>query len=327
MKKKINNGKFDEILLILLFGILLLITFSFYSNFVSGGVSVNGNATVITQLQVGQIAPEVLNVSLDSPVTLNVNSTKLVSCIALIRDWNNDSDFNIVTGHFFNSSSINDPLDNNNHYYNSSCFINTTGSYKGVADTIYTALANCTFNVTYYANPGFWNCTIFVNDTYGWNHTQSNNGTVNELIGLEVPNSINYGIVNSTYVSEERIANVSNAGNVRINLSLSGYGRIVGDGLAMNCSLGSIPNISIMYEKYNLTSSNTALNLAEFEAGNYTNLTSGVPAIKKFDLSYRDDDLENNAINSTYWRIYVPMGVAGTCTGNIIFGATRASGN
>jgi len=35
----------------------------------------------------------------------------------------------------------------------------------------------------------------------------------------------------------------------------------------------------------------------------------------------------NDAINSTYWRIYVPLGVAGTCQGNIVFGATVAPGN
>ena len=113
---------------------------------------------------------------------------------------------------------------------------------------------------------------------------------------------------------------------MKINLSLSGYARSVNDGNAMNCSLGATNNISIMYEKYNLTSTNIVTNLAQFESGNYTNLTSAV-AVKRFDLDYRRNDTVNEAINSTYFRIYVPVGVAGTCTGNIVFGATRAAGS
>lgn len=77
----------------------------------------------------------------------------------------------------------------------------------------------------------------------------------------------------------------------------------------MNCSIGNIKNISINYEKYNLnTSTAGSLTLTEFEAA-YVNLTSS-PVVKKFDLNYRQNDTEDDAINSTYWRIYVPLGVA-----------------
>ena len=37
-------------------------------------------------------------------------------------------------------------------------------------------------------------------------------------------------------------------------------------------------------------------------------------------------DAYDDAINATYWRIYVPKGVAGTCSGNIVFGAIRGTG-
>ena len=326
MKRKINDIKFEVILFILLIGVISLFIFSLYSSAVNGGVSQSGNATVITQLIVGEVGPEVLNVSVDDPITLVANGTKAVYCIALIRDWNNDSDINTVTADFFNTSTINSALDNNNHYYNRSCQINRTASYLGVTDTNYTAVANCSFNVVYYANPGPWNCSVWVNDSLNWNASNSKNATVNELLGIELPDTINYGTVNSTYISTERIANVSNAGNVKLNLSLSGYGKSVGDGLAMNCSLGSIGNISVMYEKFNLTATNIVSTLTQFENGNYTNLTTTV-AVKRFDLNYRQNDTVNEAINSTYWRIYVPVGVAGSCTGNIVFGATKATGS
>lgn len=318
-------------------GVLLLleitfaiVLFSFFGSFVTGGVG--GNVTVVTQLQVGNVFPEVLNVSIDddsSSVTLIANSTKLVSCVSLLRDYNNESDFRDVTAEFFGetSSFYGDSDDNNYHYINTSCNLDLDfGSWNGVSDDDYLALANCSFFLQYYSNPETWNCTVFVNDSYGWNDTNSDEVTVDSLLALGLPEFINYGIVNSTYVSNENITNVTNYGNVEINLSLSGYAVTEGDGFAMNCTLGNIQNISIDYEKYNLTSSTSGdLTLTQFE-GLYVNLTSS-PVVKEFNLISRTDDLINDAFDSTYWRIYVPKGVAGTCTGNIVFGAVQAEGS
>ena len=98
------------------------------------------------------------------------------------------------------------------------------------------------------------------------------------------------------------------------------------DGYAMNCSEGGSRNISIEYEKFNLTASNTGdINITEFEA-KYTNLTSS-PDVKKFNLDYRKNDQINEAINTTYWRVYVPNDVTGNCQGNIVFGAAQAPGD
>jgi len=130
-------------------------------------------------------------------------------------------------------------------------------------------------------------------------------------------------------VSDEVAVNVTNAGNVMVNLSLSGYARTVGDGYAMNCSLGSVQNISINYEKYNLTSANAGpLDFTAFETGNYANVTASVQT-RRFNLGQRFNDAQTGLddTNATYWRIYVPSGVAGNCTGNIVFGATRAAGS
>jgi len=80
--------------------------------------------------------------------------------------------------------------------------------------------------------------------------------TINSLLSIGVPDYIDYGLVNATNVSDEQIANITNFGNTRINLTLEGYAINRSDGLAMNCSLGVTKNISIMHEKYNLTSSN-----------------------------------------------------------------------
>ena len=53
----------------------------------------------------------------------------------------------------------------------------------------------------------------------------------------------------------------------------------------------------------------------------YLNLT-GSSVIKNTGLNFRQNDLLNEAVNSTYWRIYVPEGVAGDCQGNIVISAT-----
>lgn len=92
-------------------------------------------------------------------------------------------------------------------------------------------------------------------------------------------------------------------------------------GNAMSCSHG---NISIENKKFNLTESNSsAMNFKEFN-DNYENLSSS-PVIKEFNLNYRQNDLVNDVLNETYWRIYVPSSVSGSCQGNIIFGAVQAN--
>jgi hypothetical protein len=225
---------------------------------------------------------------------------------------------------FFNpvTSTYGAANDNNKHYTNSSCIINV--SYG----SIYEANVTCILPLQYFADAGSWNATISVSDNETLTDVNSTNMTVNSLLALGLPDSINYGLVNSSAVSLQQIANVTNFGNVMMNLSLQGYAVVPGDNLSMNCSLGSIKNISIQYEKYNLTTSTAGtLTLAQFEA-NYTNLTS-VSVLKKLNLPYRQNDAAagTDDTNATYWRIYVPIGVAGSCQGNIIFGAAQGAGS
>jgi len=324
--REIIKGEYRETLVLIAFGIILLsLLFSFFSLPIDGVIG-TPNATVTSELTVGNVYPEVLNVSIDdgaASITLIGNQTRLVSCEALLRDYNNDSDFDTATARFFgNGSSYSGTPDNNEHYRNDSCDINRSfGTWNGFPDDDYHALANCTFSVEYYALPGEWNCTVWINDTNNWNATGSDNITMNELLSVGLPDIINFGTVNATYVSEENNTRVHNYGNVPIDLALSGYARTEGDGYAMNCTLGSLGAIPIEHEKYNVSVSQPgSLTLAE--TINYTNLTSA-PVTEQFNLYYRTNDTETWAYNSTYWRIYVPIGVAGTCNGTIIFGAIR----
>lgn len=311
--------------------LFLFFSFTFSSHNVVLAVIGNPNATVQTLLEIGNVYPEILNISINegSSITLNPNSTRQVSCVAVLRDYNGEDDIASVNATLYsiNFSSYTDVDDNNYHYSNASCVINTSfGSYNSYSDDAYGALSNCTFAVQYYAVPGPWGCQVWVEDIYEWTDNDTNTQTMNQLLALGLPNNINYGVVNATYVSDENITNVTNLGNVYLNLSLEGYGAVEDDGYAFNCTQGNVQNISIEYEKYNLTNSNPGVITHTQAVANYTNLTSGNAPIRAYNLSYRLNDADPlDGTKQSYWRVYVPIGVAGNCTGNIIFGATTAA--
>lgn len=289
------------------------------------------NETVNGTLEVGESYPTILNVSLENgnaDVTLLPATTKTVFCEARIVDFNGDNSLSNVKGVLYDSSASNLGAadDKNDHYTNSSCeIIESFTTWNGHADDEYHVLANCTFEVEYYANPSAWNCAINVTDNATLSDEMDAGDSVNilELLGISLPDSINYGTVNATYVSDEQVLNVENVGNVMTDIRVSAYAHTPGDGLAMNCSLGLEKNITLDYEKYNVSVSNGgALSLSEFESS-YKNVTA-LEVLETINLNYRQDDVSTDAINPTYWRIYVPRGVAGTCSGNIVFGAVKS---
>lgn len=248
-------------------------------------------------------------------IDLFAASNRTVICRAIINDFDGIGMQNATAKFFDNVSSYYSESDSRNeHYSNNSCYINSSYS-------INQSEVLCDFQVAYYTNSSFWNCTLTIIDNNNVSKNSSSYSFINSLLSIEVNDTLNFGGT-SNAVSSEQILNVTNYGNVKINLSLYGYARNEGDGYAMNCS--SAKNISIMHEKYNLTDSNPGnLNLQDFES-KYVNLTLN-SAVKRFNLDFRHSDIENIAVNSTFWRIYVPGGISGICTGNIVFGASQSA--
>lgn len=247
-------------------------------------------------------------------IDLLAGNVRSVNCAAEFYDSENDSVSFLSSAFFDFSSFYSDSDDGNYHYTNSTCsnFFNVTSN---------TTLINCSYSLNYYANNNNWNCTINLSDYSGSQRFYSNTTFVNKLLSFSLPNEIDYGTTDTNAVSDEIVFNVTNVGNSVLNLSLYGYGVTPNDNLSMNCSLGS--NISIYYQKYNLTASNPgAMTLSQFTS-RYRNLTSS-PVTNRFNLMSRQNDAVNEAVNSTYWRIYVPSGSAGGCSGVIVFGATQA---
>lgn len=247
-------------------------------------------------------------------VDLIAGGQKLVSCVANVTELDGDSLQNPNASFFASGYFFETPDDNNYHYLNDTCNVDTGFGNENESQI------NCTFSLEYYSNPGSWDCQIVIEDIYGAKRNLTTNTNVNELLAVELINYVDYGLVEVNNVSSEAVLNVTNMGNVMVNLSLSGYGEVPEDDLAMKCLSGEIP---VGFAKYNLTDSmGGELTYEQFE-GNYTNLTKD-PRIKELNLGARENDLENDKINETYWRIYVPADVAGTCSGAILFGAIKA---
>jgi hypothetical protein len=271
--------------------------------------------------------PLIENVFVEDSFTLVPNEidlvpavTKEITCKSIINEYDGENSIINASAMFFDNSIsyYSESDDNNKHYSNQSCIINYSYGNSNQVEAL------CTFNVWYYANSQNWNCSVNITDNFSVSSYGNDLTFVNPLLALGVNSSVNFGEFGAEEITEERQLEVINYGNVRINLSLSGYGFKENDGNAMNCTLGSAKNISLIHEKYNLTNSNSGeLVLAEFIAS-YDNLTSA-PKVKKFNLNYRTNDFTNEAIKPTYWRIYVPAGVAGECQGNIIFGAVQSN--
>ena len=280
------------------------------------GYDVTGNLTMNSP-------PTFINLTVEDSITnpeneldMTPNTTTHITCSGLVKDYDSIDEIEKINSTFYSieDSSTKDKDDKNKHYSNNSCSINK--SY-GQEDEAY---INCSFEIEYYANAGTWNCQVNLTDNMTASTNYTDSSYINPLLAIGVDTPVDFGEANATEVSEERTMNVTNYGNIMINLSLSGYGATEEDGNSMDCSEGG--SIPIYETKYNLTASNIgAIDYSTFKQY-YTNLSS-TPVTEGVNLNSRQNDTENDAIIETYWRIYMSKGVGGTCQGNIVFSATQ----
>lgn len=259
------------------------------------------NVTIDTRVNITNARPEIMSINVDQNIVLTAGSTKTVYCNVSVRDWNNYTDINTTTAELFHStSSYGAADDNNTHYTNNNCGVSgQAGNFKNFT---------CTFDVLYYAEPGTWNCSVFVNDTYGFNDTGFNTTTVQQVLALNVTPLIDYGDMAVDSYSNNETANVTNIGNVPINISVKGYGATEGDGLSFVCQVG---NITIDNEKWSTS-----------PADNYLAKTALSNNFANMSLTVDKQTVPNTLmINTTYWELYVPPNPYGECNGSIVFQA------
>jgi hypothetical protein len=300
------------------------------------------NGTTKTYVNITNTEPFIYRLEVTpNPVILSPGGITNVTCTAYVRDWNGWQDFNNGTHNatlYDSHNNWNSADDKNYHYSNTSC--GDCLAIPGDADGT-NATCNCTFQMYYFANDTTWYCNFSISDkggVYWFNNTRKrkslssnnvSNFTIDPLIAINVPSEVDYGELAVTENSSMIQANLTNYGNLHINLSVDGWGgdnETLGQNLSMICRRATdglnLANISIEHEKYSVNA-NTLYN-------NMINLTSSpAAAIQNFTLYQRVD--ENTPTfgydkNATYWRIYIPPGTTGFCNGTIRFTAQAFPG-
>jgi len=196
--------------------------------------------------------------------------------------------------------------DNNTHYTNASCAGGTpSGFFRNFT---------CSFDVLYYANAGQWICNVTATDPYAFanasrNQSNYNVTSIDGLLALNVTALIDYGDLAVGDISSPEQANVTNFGNLDINVTVKGYGSTLDDGLSFTCEQG---NISIEYEKHNLVGGS--------DPSAYTNLSSTLTQVSGLTIPQQTNDSQQE-INTTYWLLVVPPNPFGLCNGSVVFQA------
>ena len=290
------------------------------------------NVTVLTRVNVTNTEPNITSVIVDddsnspaSQIELTPLTTKKVYCNATVSDFNGWADINVTSVNatlYISSVGRQGNPDNNHRYVNDSC-----GACTSITAT--SALCECSFGLQYYTNDSAnWICNVTLSDLGGTassnqvylNATRASSAvTVNKLLAINTSSLIDYGNLSVTQTSSEIVHNITNGGNINLNLSLRGFGGTndslddAGNNLTMMCDYG---NISIGYQRYALGSDNSGIAFNDMTIlGNQTRRTN-------MSLPARINDAEFGIDrNSTLWRLQVPMTVGGICNGTIIFGA------
>ena len=304
--------------------ILLVLSFVFFGLTIESigvlGLNVS-NQTVIARVNVTNTEPDFYKVVLtQNPIDLTANSATIVTCNGSFYDTNGFDDIKNVSATLYYNETISGAADDNNtHYTNISCgaceAVPGTGNQNGSC--------LCNFAVQYYANPGFWQCNMSINDSGGLFVSRNTTlFTINEVLGISVESSvIDYGNLSVTQISKPIRENVTNTGNIPINITVRGFGgdnETVGQNLSMICDLGT--NITVGFQRY-YPGNNTLF-------GDMINLTNQTRQVFNLTVPKRTESQRlGNSSNSTFWRLQIPSGVAGVCNGTIIFGAVDSVNN
>jgi hypothetical protein len=279
-----------------------------YANDSAGNTGLNDthiNITILTHFIniSSMLFDDGVTVPLDQ-IDLQAGTTKSVYCNITII---NPEDYTLIKGvnaTIYSVLNRSNSTDNNrSHYSNTSCAL-ITGSGTN-------ADYQCIFNVWHFAINGTWNCTARAWNSYS-NITLNENITFNQLFALNVSiGVIDYSNLQPNQTSQNITVNISNVGNMPMNISVYGFGgdnESSGAGLSMLCRIN---NISISFERF---STNTTANYSS-----------------KRQLSASPQDLwltipaKTNAsqvrVNSTYWQFMVPPQAQsfGQCNGSVVF--------
>ena len=243
--------------------------------------------------------PSIMSITTEDNHHLGSGTTTAILCNTTIYDSDGYENITSVIGTFYdNATTSKEAGDNkNNHYTNNSCTV------MGGSEN--TTNAQCTFQLTYHANPSSnWICSITASDEEYNVTNESSTSTVEELQALEM-SSITYqsgigGPIALGMLSMQRTMVITNTGNVGINLLFSGSES------GMNCTTGAI---SLANQKYDTSNG--------FSYVEGTSVTTTLTSIDNFTISKQTVE-EIPSTGNVYWLLQLPLnGVGGNCSGNI----------
>ena len=284
-------------ILVAVFGMKIGVT---VTGFASSGLSNStANAT--------NVAPVVSSVTVNggSNIDLNAGTTKTVTCTGVISDDNGYDDISSASAVFYqstgdNTASYNSADDYNNHYTDSSCTL--TSGYDTTKKNV-----TCTFEVQYFANPSIWACNITATDASGATGSGVSNENISELVAIDVDNTIDFGAMAAGATSSNDVnETLRNYGNVKLDMGLNGTD--------MSCTMrGSIPVENIKVD----STSNTAYS-------SMATLNTSMQYDTECDFLHKQDqNLGTYATKTYYFKLSIPTGTKGECSGTIQFTAVK----
>lgn len=285
------------------------------------------NQTVIARVNVSNTEPILYKVEITSPtqpIDLTPGGATVVTCNGSVQDINNFDDITSVNATFYQSTVASDTADDNNtHYSNSSCLVGgqTCSAIEGSNNQNGSCL--CNFPVQYYANNGSWQCNMTVIDSGDLKSTENSSFVkVNEVLGIDVETlSLDYGNLSVSQISDPVRENVTNIGNIPINVTIRGYGgnnESIGQNVTMMCESGT--NITFNNQRFDVN------NNSQNVFADMINLTNQTRQIADLTIPKRTESAGfGNSSNSTFWRLQIPLGASGVCNGTIIFGAIAST--
>jgi hypothetical protein len=266
------------------------------------------NITVDTVLAVNMTPPIFQGFTNVSTVNLVAGRRGYANFTLVASDDNGWGDIALVnaTIYHFGNTTLTAEDNETNHYSTDCTYINSSAVAVNVS---------CSFQVQFFANNGTWTIAVGIFDAEGLNASGSANFTINPLFAVDVNMTfLSYGNRATFETSSEVALQVSNAGNVRVNLTAYGYGAGEGDDLAFVCPAGSI---SIANERFGNVSG-----LAFSQMTPLSGIAAG-PSV----INATIPKTETNASNRTadvFWRLYIPENAYGLCNGTIRLGSVIA---
>jgi len=260
-------------------------------------------------------------------IDLLAGSNLTVFCNASAKDSDGYLDIKNATGYlYYNASSSALAADDKNvHYTNASCSLLT-----GADDT---RGVECGFSLPYFTNSSTWTCNITIRDNQSINGSKYiNYTTINQLLAVGLPSTINFGTLYPGDTSLVNKTNVTNLGNIPLSINVYGFANnLTTSPNAFNCTAGTNANISLYFLKYNVTDGPACSTLSW--SSNYWNLTNLTNQKGWGQFKVGKQTAEGTLMrNYTCWILKVPsidadkIDVGGICKGVVSFTACGSTG-